>query len=146
MHRCTWCKLWQFGIAEYCRCGILPTCPFASFAQVIKRVIMERDTYNMLKPESPYSWAVRLQDVGSLTGVCPWTFRRWGYGPRSSDKKKLILAGKLTEKAWNGHGCWWVFSTWQHLRQHDRCRTPHVSALTCFDTYTHAHMHTILII
>ena len=25
--------------------------------------------------------------------------RRWGYGPRSSDKKKLILAGKLTEKA-----------------------------------------------
>eukprot|EP00448_Togula_jolla_P006807 CAMPEP_0170612502 /NCGR_PEP_ID=MMETSP0224-20130122/23759_1 /TAXON_ID=285029 /ORGANISM="Togula jolla, Strain CCCM 725" /LENGTH=442 /DNA_ID=CAMNT_0010938013 /DNA_START=47 /DNA_END=1375 /DNA_ORIENTATION=- len=37
---------------------------------VIKRVIMERDTYNM----------------------------RWGYGPRSSDKKKLILAGKLTEK------------------------------------------------
>eukprot|EP00434_Breviolum_minutum_P022443 symbB.v1.2.019809.t1/scaffold1628.1/size108896/6 len=39
-------------------------------AAVIKRVIMERDTYNM----------------------------RWGYGPRSSDKKKLILAGKLTEK------------------------------------------------
>eukprot|EP00442_Polarella_glacialis_P019242 CAMPEP_0115122168 /NCGR_PEP_ID=MMETSP0227-20121206/46663_1 /TAXON_ID=89957 /ORGANISM="Polarella glacialis, Strain CCMP 1383" /LENGTH=450 /DNA_ID=CAMNT_0002524051 /DNA_START=102 /DNA_END=1454 /DNA_ORIENTATION=- len=37
---------------------------------VIKRVIMERDTYNM----------------------------RWGFGPRSSDKKKLILAGKLTEK------------------------------------------------
>ncbi|CAK9048232.1 unnamed protein product [Durusdinium trenchii] len=37
---------------------------------VIKRVIMERDTYNM----------------------------RWGYGPRSTDKKKLILAGKLTEK------------------------------------------------
>mmetsp|Transcript_74682 Transcript_74682/g.210995 ORF Transcript_74682/g.210995 Transcript_74682/m.210995 type:complete len:459 (-) Transcript_74682:109-1485(-) len=37
---------------------------------VIKRVVMERDTYNM----------------------------RWGYGPRSSDKKKLILAGKLTEK------------------------------------------------
>jgi len=37
---------------------------------VIKRVIMERDTYNM----------------------------RWGYGPRASDKKKLILAGKLTEK------------------------------------------------
>lgn len=37
---------------------------------VIKRVVMERDTYNM----------------------------RWGFGPRSSDKKKLILAGKLTEK------------------------------------------------
>ena len=37
---------------------------------VIKRVIMERDTYNM----------------------------RWGFGRRSSDKKKLILAGKLTEK------------------------------------------------
>merc|ERR1719476_432506 len=37
---------------------------------VIKRVIMERDTYNM----------------------------RWGFGPRSSDKKQLILAGKLTEK------------------------------------------------
>merc|ERR1712019_22252 len=37
---------------------------------VIKRVIMERDTYNM----------------------------RWGFGPRSSDKKKLILAGRLTEK------------------------------------------------
>lgn len=37
---------------------------------VIKRVVMERDTYNM----------------------------RWGYGPRASDKKKLILAGKLTEK------------------------------------------------
>jgi len=37
---------------------------------VIKRVIMERDTYNM----------------------------RWGFGPRATDKKKLILAGKLTEK------------------------------------------------
>merc|ERR1719480_533730 len=37
---------------------------------IIKRVIMERDTYNM----------------------------RWGFGPRSTDKKKLILAGKLTEK------------------------------------------------
>lgn len=37
---------------------------------IIKRVIMERDTYNM----------------------------RWGYGPRATDKKKLILAGKLTEK------------------------------------------------
>merc|ERR1719201_2785859 len=37
---------------------------------VIKRVIMERDTYNI----------------------------RWGFGPRASDKKKLILAGKLTEK------------------------------------------------
>merc|ERR1719491_2543209 len=37
---------------------------------VIKRVVMERDTYNM----------------------------RWGFGPRTSDKKKLILAGKLTEK------------------------------------------------
>merc|ERR1712113_176750 len=37
---------------------------------VIKRVIMERDTYNM----------------------------RWDFGPRASDKKKLILAGKLTEK------------------------------------------------
>jgi H/ACA ribonucleoprotein complex subunit 4 len=37
---------------------------------VLKRVIMERDTYNM----------------------------RWGYGPRASDKKKLVLAGKLTEK------------------------------------------------
>lgn len=37
---------------------------------VIKRVIMERDTYNV----------------------------RWGFGPRSQDKKKLILAGKLTEK------------------------------------------------
>merc|ERR1712007_262588 len=37
---------------------------------VIKRVIMERDTYNM----------------------------RWGFGPRASDKKKLILAGKLTDK------------------------------------------------
>merc|ERR1712217_899205 len=37
---------------------------------VIKRVIMERDTYNM----------------------------RWGYGPRATDKTKLILAGKLTEK------------------------------------------------
>jgi H/ACA ribonucleoprotein complex subunit 4 len=37
---------------------------------VIKRVVMERDTYNM----------------------------RWGFGPRSSDKKKLILAGRLTEK------------------------------------------------
>mmetsp|Transcript_28636 Transcript_28636/g.52114 ORF Transcript_28636/g.52114 Transcript_28636/m.52114 type:complete len:458 (-) Transcript_28636:56-1429(-) len=37
---------------------------------VIKRVVMERDTYNV----------------------------RWGYGPRASDKKKLILAGKLTEK------------------------------------------------
>jgi H/ACA ribonucleoprotein complex subunit 4 len=37
---------------------------------VIKRVIMERDTYNM----------------------------RWGYGPRAMDKKQLILAGKLTEK------------------------------------------------
>merc|ERR1712187_380413 len=37
---------------------------------VIKRVVMERDTYNM----------------------------RWGFGPRASDKKKLILAGKLTEK------------------------------------------------
>lgn len=36
----------------------------------IKRVIMERDTYKM----------------------------RWGFGPRASDKKKLILAGKLTEK------------------------------------------------
>jgi len=39
-------------------------------AAVIKRVIMERDTYNM----------------------------RWGFGPRATDKKKLILAGKLTEK------------------------------------------------
>merc|ERR1719408_1020084 len=37
---------------------------------VIKRVIMERDTYNV----------------------------RWGFGPRSQDKKKLILAGRLTEK------------------------------------------------
>merc|ERR1712050_588645 len=37
---------------------------------IIKRVIMERDTYNM----------------------------RWGFGPRATDKKKLILAGKLTEK------------------------------------------------
>lgn len=37
---------------------------------VIKRVIMERDTYNI----------------------------RWGFGPRASDKKKLILAGRLTEK------------------------------------------------
>merc|ERR1711865_519041 len=37
---------------------------------VIKRVVMERDTYNM----------------------------RWGFGPRASDKKKLILAGKLNEK------------------------------------------------
>merc|ERR550525_1545572 len=37
---------------------------------VIKRVIMERDTYNI----------------------------RWGFGPRATDKKKLILAGKLTEK------------------------------------------------
>merc|ERR1711972_1003221 len=37
---------------------------------IIKRVIMERDTYNM----------------------------RWGFGPRSQDKKQLILAGKLTEK------------------------------------------------
>merc|ERR1719413_126883 len=37
---------------------------------VIKRVVMERDTYNV----------------------------RWGFGPRASDKKKLILAGKLTEK------------------------------------------------
>jgi len=37
---------------------------------VIKRVIMERDTYNM----------------------------RWGFGPRAADKKKLILAGKLTDK------------------------------------------------
>merc|ERR1712190_707600 len=37
---------------------------------VIKRVVMEHDTYNM----------------------------RWGFGPRASDKKKLILAGKLTEK------------------------------------------------
>merc|ERR1712216_283535 len=34
---------------------------------VIKRVIMERDTYNM----------------------------RWGFGPRAQEKKKLILAGKL---------------------------------------------------
>merc|ERR550514_2135376 len=55
---------------------------------VIKRVIMERDTYNM----------------------------RWGFGPRASDKKKLILAGKLdkhgkpnakTPKAWLlGQGRW----------------------------------------
>ena len=37
---------------------------------IIKRVIMERDTYNM----------------------------RWGYGPRATDKKKLVLAGRLTEK------------------------------------------------
>merc|ERR1712217_940074 len=37
---------------------------------IIKRVIMERDTYNM----------------------------RWGFGPRAQDKKKLILAGKLSEK------------------------------------------------
>jgi len=37
---------------------------------VIKRVVMERDTYNV----------------------------RWGFGPRASDKKKLILAGMLTEK------------------------------------------------
>merc|ERR1719335_1785538 len=37
---------------------------------VIKRVIMERDTYNV----------------------------RWGFGPRSQDKKKLILAGMLTDK------------------------------------------------
>lgn len=37
---------------------------------VIKRVVMERDTYNV----------------------------RWGYGPRASDKKALILAGKLTDK------------------------------------------------
>merc|ERR1719263_2247240 len=37
---------------------------------IIKRVVMERDTYNM----------------------------RWGFGPRASDKKKLILAGKLDEK------------------------------------------------
>lgn len=37
---------------------------------IIKRVVMERDTYNM----------------------------RWGFGPRATDKKKLILAGKLTEK------------------------------------------------
>merc|ERR1712098_250108 len=36
---------------------------------VIKRVIMERDTYNM----------------------------RWGFGPRAADKKKLILAGKLNK-------------------------------------------------
>ncbi|CEM00819.1 unnamed protein product [Vitrella brassicaformis CCMP3155] len=34
---------------------------------IIKRVIMERDTYDM----------------------------RWGYGPRAAEKKKLILAGKL---------------------------------------------------
>jgi len=34
---------------------------------VIKRVIMERDTYNM----------------------------RWGYGPRAQEKKKLVLAGQL---------------------------------------------------
>jgi H/ACA ribonucleoprotein complex subunit 4 len=37
---------------------------------IISRVIMERDTYNM----------------------------RWGFGPRSQEKKKLILAGKLTDK------------------------------------------------
>merc|ERR1712050_162300 len=36
----------------------------------IKRGIMERDSYNM----------------------------RWGFGPRAQDEKKLILAGKLTEK------------------------------------------------
>ncbi|KAF4745671.1 H/ACA ribonucleoprotein complex subunit dkc1, partial [Perkinsus olseni] len=36
----------------------------------IKRVIMERDTYDS----------------------------RWGYGPRASEKKKLILNGKLDEK------------------------------------------------
>ena len=52
-------------------------------SEVIKRVIMERDTYNMLEPQA-------FMNSNAL--------RRWGYGPRSSDKKKLILAGKLTEK------------------------------------------------
>ena len=37
---------------------------------IIKRVIMERDTYN----------------------------QRWGHGPRASEKKKLVAAGMLTEK------------------------------------------------
>eukprot|EP01068_Selenidium_serpulae_P003714 Selendium_serpulae@DN3257_c0_g1_i2.p1 len=37
---------------------------------IIKRVIMERDTYNL----------------------------RWGYGPRATEKKKLILAGQLDKK------------------------------------------------
>merc|ERR1712072_1335434 len=37
---------------------------------IIQRVIMERDTYNM----------------------------RWGFGPRATQKKKLILAGKLDKK------------------------------------------------
>eukprot|EP00920_Eleutheroschizon_duboscqi_P042755 GHVT01101963.1.p1 GENE.GHVT01101963.1~~GHVT01101963.1.p1 ORF type:complete len:328 (+),score=75.24 GHVT01101963.1:324-1307(+) len=37
---------------------------------LIKRVVMDRDTYNM----------------------------RWGYGPRASEKKKLILAGHLDKK------------------------------------------------
>eukprot|EP00921_Rhytidocystis_pertsovi_P025971 GHVQ01041934.1.p1 GENE.GHVQ01041934.1~~GHVQ01041934.1.p1 ORF type:complete len:112 (-),score=22.12 GHVQ01041934.1:631-966(-) len=36
---------------------------------IIKRVIMDRDTYSM----------------------------RWGYGPRAAEKKKLVLAGQLTK-------------------------------------------------
>ena len=61
--------------------------------KVIKRVIMERDTYNMLNPEC---FGRFWECTSSRTS---WIIRRWGYGPRSSDKKKLILAGKLTEKA-----------------------------------------------
>jgi len=53
------------GIAQ------MPTAVIATVdhgvVSIIKRVIMDRDTYNM----------------------------RWGYGPRASEKKKLVLDGKL---------------------------------------------------
>jgi len=53
------------GIAQ------MPTAVIATVdhgvVSIIKRVIMDRDTYNM----------------------------RWGYGPRASEKKKLVLEGKL---------------------------------------------------
>merc|ERR1719210_2337176 len=73
---------------------------------VIKRVIMERDTYNM----------------------------RWGYGPRASDKKKLILAGRLTEKgkpnektprAWLlGQGRWSYLPKLEGAKEEDEDEAP----------------------
>eukprot|EP00923_Selenidium_pygospionis_P023040 GHVN01039964.1.p1 GENE.GHVN01039964.1~~GHVN01039964.1.p1 ORF type:complete len:502 (+),score=103.41 GHVN01039964.1:159-1664(+) len=56
------------GIAQM-PTAVIATCDHGVVC-VIKRVIMERDTYNM----------------------------RWGYGPHSSEKKKMILAGQLDPK------------------------------------------------
>eukprot|EP00922_Rhytidocystis_sp_ex-Travisia-forbesii_P027246 GHVS01039941.1.p1 GENE.GHVS01039941.1~~GHVS01039941.1.p1 ORF type:complete len:429 (+),score=49.68 GHVS01039941.1:71-1357(+) len=55
------------GIAQMCT-SVIATVDHGVVA-TIKRVIMDRDTYDM----------------------------RWGYGPRAAEKKKLILAGQLTK-------------------------------------------------